>query len=150
MEVVLLQDVSKHGKKGDVIKVSDGYANNFLLPKKLAKVMNNQAKKELQDAINAKNYHNEEDRQQAVNIANQISGKSVTINLEHGENGKLYGAVTNKAVAEKINEVYGVNVDKRKIAFEGIETGKIKSPGVYSIKIKLFSDVEANMKLVVS
>ncbi len=149
MEVVLLQDVPKHGKKGDVVKVSDGYANNFLLPKKLAKVMNNQAKKELQDAINAKNYHKEEDRQQAVNIANQINGKSVTLNLKHGENGKLYGAVTSKAVAEKISEVYAVAVDKKKIFFVSSENGNIKSPGVYDIKIKLFSDVEATMKLVV-
>lgn len=149
MEVILMQDVPKRGKKGDVVKVSDGYANNFLLPKKLAKVMNNQSKKELQDAINAKNYHKEADRQEAVNIANQISGKSVTLNLKHGENGKLYGAVTSKAVAEKINEVYLVNVDKKKIFFEGLENGNIKLPGVYDIKIKLFADVEANMKLIV-
>ena len=149
MEVILMQDVPKHGKKGDVVKVSDGYANNFLFPKKLAKVMNNQSKKELQDAINAKNYHKEVDRQEAVNIANQISGKSVTLNLKHGENGKLYGAVTSKAVAEKINEVFLVNVDKKKIFFENLENGNIKLPGVYDIKIKLFADVEANMKLIV-
>ena len=150
MEIILMQDVPKHGKKGDVVKVSDGYANNFLLPKKLAKVMNNQSKKELQDAINAENYHKEVDRQEAVNIANQISGKSVTLNLKHGENGKLYGAVTSKAVAEKINEVYLVNVDKKKIFFDNLENGNIKWPGVYDIKIKLFADVEANMKLIVS
>ena len=149
MEVILMQDVPKHGKKGDVVKVSDGYANNFLLPKKLAKVMNNQSKKELQDAINAQNYHKEVDKQEAVNIANQISGKSITLNLKHGENGKLYGAVTSKAVAEKINEAYLVNVDKKKIFFENLENGNIKSPGVYDIKIKLFADVEANMKLIV-
>lgn len=149
MEVILMQNVPKHGKKGDVVKVSDGYANNFLFPKKLAKVMNNQSKKELQDAINAKNYHKEVDKQEAVNIANQISGKSVTLNLKHGENGKLYGAVTSKAVAEKINEVFLVNVDKKKIFFENLENGNIKLPGVYDIKIKLFADVEANMKLIV-
>lgn len=149
MEVILMQDVPKHGKKGDVVKVSDGYANNFLLPKKLAKVMNNQSKKELQDAINAQNYHKEVDKQEAVNIANQISGKSVTLNLKHGENGKLYGAVTSKAVAEKIKEAYLVNVDKKKIFFENLENGNIKLPGVYDIKIKLFADVEANMKLIV-
>ena len=117
MEVILKQNVPKLGKEGDVVKVSDGYANNFLFPRGLAKVMNNQSKKELQDAINAQNYHKEVDRQQAINIANQINGKTVTLNLQHGENGKLYGAVTGKAVAEKINEVYMVDVDKKKISF---------------------------------
>ena len=149
MEVILLQDVSKQGKKGDVIKVSDGYANNYLFRNNLAKPMNNQSRKELEDAKNAENFHREEDRQQAVSIANQIGGKSITLNLKHGENGKLYGAVTNKAVAEKITEDFGVNIAKKKIVFENVENGNIKSPGIYSVKIKLFADVEATMQLVV-
>ncbi len=149
MELILTADVSKLGKKGDVVKVSDGYASNFLLPKGLAKVMNNQSKKELQDAINAKNYHRGVDRQQAANIASQINGKTITLNLKHGETGKLYGAVTNKAVTEKIREVYSVNIDKKKIFFEGIGTGNIKSAGSYNIKIKLFDGIEASMELIV-
>lgn len=149
MEVILTQNVPKLGEKGKVVKVSDGYANNFLFPRGMAKVMNNQSKKELQDAINAQNYHKEVDRQEAINIANKISGQSVNLNLQHGENGKLYGSVTNKAVAEKISEIYGVSIDKKKVSFENLETNNIKNPGVYNVKIKLFSDVEANMKLIV-
>lgn len=149
MKLILTQDVAKLGKKGDVVNVADGYANNFLLPRNVAKVMNNQSEKERQDAINAENFHREEDRQQAINIANQINGKSVTLNLKHGENGKLYGAVTNKAVAEKIFEDYGVSVAKKKICIENNENGNIKSSGVYNVKLKLFSDVEANIRLFV-
>lgn len=149
MEVILLQDVSKQGKKGSVIKVADGYAKNYLFPNNLAKPMNSQSKKELEDVKNAENFHKEEDRQQAINISNKIGGKSITLNLKHGENGKTYGAVTNKAVSEKLAQDFGVNIDKKKIIFEDIENGNIKSPGIYGIKIKLFSDVDAIMKLIV-
>ncbi len=157
MELILTCDVSKLGKKGDIVKVSDGYANNFLLPKKMAKVVDNQSKKELQDAVNAQNYHKEVSKQQALDIKSVINGKTVTLNLKHGEGGKLYGAVTNKAVSQKINEEYNIEIDKKKISFENEKN--IKSPGIYNIKLKLFNDlntdnenenVEASMQLIVT
>ncbi len=157
MQLILICDVPKLGKNGDVVNVSDGYANNFLLPKKMAKIVDNQSKKELQDAVNAANYHKAVSKQQATAIADLIDSKNITLNLKHGEGGKLYGAVTNKAVSEKINEEYNIEIDKKKISFENEKN--IKSPGIYKIKIKLFSDansndqnsaVEASMQLVVN
>lgn len=157
MELILNCDISKLGKKGDIVKVSDGYANNFLLPKKMAKIVDNQSKKERQDAVNAQNYHKEVSKQQALDIGKVIDGKTITLNLKHGEGGKLYGAVTSKAVSEKINEEYSVEIDKKKISFEGEKN--IKTPGIYTVKVKLFSDanpdningnIEATMQLIVN
>ena len=149
MKVVLLQDVPKHGKNGDVVNVSDGYAKNYLFPKKLAKLMNSQAQNELKTKEAAKEYHEEMSRQKAIDVKEMINGKSVVLSLKHGENGKLYGAVKTKAVAEKIKENYGVEVDKKKITFVNMENSTIKDSGVYKIKLRLFSDVEAVMELIV-
>ena len=149
MKVVLLQDVPKHGKNGDVVNVSDGYAKNYLFPKKLAKLMNSQAQNELKTKEAAKEYHEEMSRQKAIDVKEMINGKSVVLSLKHGENGKLYGAVKTKAVAEKIKENYGVEVDKKKITFVNMENSTIKDSGVYKIKLRLFRDVEAVMELIV-
>ena len=144
MKVILLQDVKKIGKKGDVIEASDGYARNFLFPKKLA-----------QEATEANlhilNNKKENDRKQklaeieaAQKLANELKGKEITIKAKTGENGKLFGAITSKDVAELIKTQYKVEIDKKKIVMD-----TIKLAGGYDIEIKLYQEVSTKKKVVI-
>ena len=144
MKVILLQDVKKIGKKGDVIEASDGYARNFLFPKKLA-----------QEATEANlhilNNKKENDRKQkqaeieaAQKLANELKGKEITIKAKTGENGKLFGAITSKDVAELIKTQYKVEIDKKKIVMDTIILA-----GGYDIEIKLYPEVSTKMKVVI-
>jgi large subunit ribosomal protein L9 len=144
MKVILLQDVKKIGKKGDVIEASDGYARNFLFPKKLA-----------QEATEANlhilNNKKENDRKQklaeieaAQKLANELKGKEINIKAKTGENGKLFGAITSKDVAELIKTQYKVEIDKKKIVMD-----TIKLAGGYDIEIKLYPEVSTKMKVVI-
>ena len=128
MKVVLLADVKGSGKKGELVNVSDGYARNFLFPKKLAKEANAQALNELKNA---------EDK---------INGKSVSILAKAGQGGKLFGSVTAKEIAEAIKKQYGVDVDKRKIDTKG----DMKAFGTYECEVKLYSGITATVKAVVT
>ena len=131
MKVVLLADVKGSGKKGELVNVSDGYARNFLFPKKLAKEANAQALNELKNA-------------QAS--ADKINGKSVSILAKAGQGGKLFGSVTAKEIAEAIKKQYGVDVDKRKIDTKG----DMKAFGTYECEVKLYSGITATVKAVVT
>ena len=134
MKVVLLADVKGSGKKGELVNVSDGYARNFLFPKKLAKEANAQALNELKNA---------EDAQAS---ADKINGKSVSILAKAGQGGKLFGSVTAKEIAEAIKKQYGVDVDKRKIDTKG----DMKAFGTYECEVKLYSGITATVKAVVT
>ena len=118
MKVVLLQDVKSIGKKGELKEVSDGYARNFLLPRKLAKEANAQAMNELKNAEAAKEYKVKTETEQAQKNAQAISGKTVKIYAKAGQGGKLFGSVTARELAEEISRQFGVQVDKRKIVLE--------------------------------
>ena len=115
MKVILLQDVKRVGKKGDVVEASDGYARNFLFPRKLAQ--------EASDAnLHILNNKKENERKQklaeleaAQKLAGELKGKEVKMTAKAGENGKLFGAITNKDVAELVNKQYNVNIDKKKM-----------------------------------
>ena len=112
MQVILLQDVKKLGKKGDVINTSDGYARNYLFPRKLAQ--------EATDSnLHILNNKKENDRKQklaeieaAQKLAGELKGKEITIKAKTGENGKLFGAITSKDVAELIKTQYKIEIDK--------------------------------------
>ena len=120
MKVILTQDVKGSGKKGELINAADGYARNFLLPKGLAVEANNQAMDELK--------------------AKELEGKTVQIKAKAGAGGKLFGAVTNKEVAEAIQKQYNVTVDKKKVTI-----GEIKAFGRYTAEIKLYTGISAKM-----
>ena len=115
MKVVLLADVKGSGKKGELVNVSDGYARNFLFPKKLAKEANAQALNELKNAEESKAFKIKQETEAAQASADKINGKSVSILAKAGQGGKLFGSVTAKEIAEAIKKQYGVDVDKRKI-----------------------------------
>ena len=144
MKVILLQDVKKIGKKGDVIEASDGYARNFLFPKKLAQ-------EATESNLHILNNKKENDRKQklaeieaAQKLAGELKGKEITIKAKTGENGKLFGAITSKDVAELIKTQYKVAVDKKKIVME-----TIKVAGGYTIEVKLYPEVTTKMKVVI-
>ena len=136
MKVVLLQDVKSIGKKGELVNVSDGYARNFLLPRKLAKEANAQAMNELKNAEAAKAFKIKTETEQAKASAEALSGKTVKIAAKAGQGGKIFGSVTAKEIAEEIKKQYGVEVDKRKVVQEALRV--LKKGGSFSLQ-DLFS-----------
>ena len=146
MKVVLLADVKGSGKKGELVNVSDGYARNFLFPKKLAKEANAQALNELKNAEESKAFKIKQETEAAQASADKINGKSVSILAIAGQGGKLFGSVTAKEIAEAIKKQYGVDVDKRKIDTKG----DMKAFGTYECEVKLYSGITATVKAVVT
>ncbi len=146
MKVVLLADVKGSGKKGELVNVSDGYARNFLFPKKLAKEANAQALNELKNAEESKAFKIKQETETAQASADKINGKSVSILAKAGQGGKLFGSVTAKEIAEAIKKQYGVDVDKRKIDTKG----DMKAFGTYECEVKLYSGITATVKAVVT
>ena len=146
MNVILQQDVKALGKAGQMVKVSDGYARNFLFPKKLAKEANAQALNELKNAEESKAFKIKQETEAAQASADKINGKSVSILAKAGQGGKLFGSVTAKEIAEAIKKQYGVDVDKRKIDTKG----DMKAFGTYECEVKLYSGITATVKAVVT
>lgn len=142
MKVILLQDVKKMGKKGDVIEASDGYARNYLFPRKLAE----EATANALHVVNAKK-ENERNKklaelEAAQKLAAELKGKEVTINAKAGDNGRLFGAITNKDVAEAINSEFNLSIDKKKVV-----VNTIKVAGTYEVEVKLYPEVSTKMKV---
>ena len=146
MKVVLLADVKGSGKKGELVNVSDGYARNFLFPKKLAKEANAQALNELKNAEESRAFKIKQETEAAQASADKINGKSVSILAKAGQGGKFFGSVTAKEIAEAIKKQYGVDVDKRKIDTKG----DMKAFGTYECEVKLYSGITATVKAVVT
>ena len=137
MQVILLSDVKGTGKKGDLVTVNDGYARNYLLKQKLAQVATNTNKNIINQAKKAQEYHKQQELEGFKVIAEKIKGQTLTFNVKLGENGKLFGSVTSKEIAEKFKEM-GYDIEKRKI---NIET--IKTIGKFSATVKFAPKIEA-------
>lgn len=141
MKVVLLADVKGHGRKGEIVEASDGYARNYLLPRGLAKEATKGVLNEVKGKNDAAAYHKEQEKKAAKEAAEKIEGKKVTIKSKAGENGKLFGKVTNQNVAEAIKYQLHVVVDKRKVVLpEGIKT-----VGSHSVEIKIYPEISAKI-----
>ena len=134
MKVILLQDVKKMGKKGDVIEASDGYARNYLFPRKLAEEATANALHERKKKL--------AELEAAQKLAAELKGKEVTINAKAGDNGRLFGAITNKDVAEAINSEFNLSIDKKKVV-----VNTIKVAGTYEVEVKLYPEVSTKMKV---
>lgn len=137
MKVILLQDVKAQGKKGDIIEASDGYARNFLLPKKLAApattdVLNS---KKISDEATARKI--EQERQAAMELKKKMEQMTVKISAKGGTGGRLFGAITTKEIADGLLEQYNIEADKHKISI----ANPIKSFGTYEAKIKLYTEI---------
>lgn len=146
MKLILLQDVKGQGKKGELINVSDGYARNFLLPKKLAKEATTQAMAELRNAETSKRIQDEKERAKAKEIAAKLEASTVKLIRSCGADDKMYGSVTSKEIAEALNEQYGIEIDRRKLQLDE----QIKAYGTYSIAVKLYGDVTGKINLVIA
>lgn len=144
MKVILLEDVKGQGKKGELCNVSDGYARNFLFPKKLAKEANAAAMSELKSREDAKAHHIAEDKAAAAQIAKKIEGTTVSIVAKAGANGKLFGSVTSKEVAAELKKFLGVEFDRKKMTMNDI-----KSYGDFTAEIKLYNGISAKFTVTV-
>lgn len=146
MKVILLSDVKSCGKKGELVTVSDGYARNCLLPRKLAKEATAQALNELDNAKKAMQYKIDEETKKAKEEAATINGKTIKIIAKAGNGGRLFGSITAKEIAIEIEKKYKIVVDKRKISLKD----EIKSLGSYEVDIKLYNGVTAKMIVMVT
>ena len=140
MKVVLKQDVKGLGKKGELVNASDGYARNFLFPKNLAVEANAQNMTELKNREQAAKYKVDTETAEAKANAERLSGKTINITAKAGQNGKIFGSVTAKEIAEKIEKEFGIKTDKRKISVDDI-----KQFGTYEFEIKLYTGVTAKL-----
>ncbi|MCF2651401.1 50S ribosomal protein L9 [Anaeromassilibacillus senegalensis] len=146
MKVVLLTDVKGVGKKGELINASDGYARNFLLPRKLAKEANAQAMNELKNAEASKAYKIKSETEEAQRASDALSGKIIRITGKAGQGGRLFGSVTAKEIAQEIKKQFGFEIDKRKINLDG----DIKAFGTYQFEIKLYAGITAKLSVSVT
>ena len=141
MEVILKQDVKGTGKAGQIVKVSDGYARNKLIPGGLAVEATPANRKAIErEKAKAKEKY-EAEKAAALDLANQLADKIVVVKTKVGENGRLFGAITSKEVAAAITEQTGIEIDKRKIILDK----PIKETGVETLEIKLFQDIKAKV-----
>lgn len=145
MKVVLLADVKGHGKKGELCNVSDGYARNFLFPKKLAIEADNAALNELKNREQAAAHHKQEEINAAKATADALNGKEVVIKAKAGSNGKLFGSVTSKEIAVEIKNKLGIEIDKKKMS-----VADIKNFGEYTAEIKLYQGITAKITVKVT
>ena len=145
MKVLLLADVKAQGKKGEIINVSDGYAKNFLFPKNLAKEATAQVISEVKAKNDSAAYKKETERKQALALAEKIGGSVITFKTTGGADGRLYGAVTTKDISDEISKQLGISVDKKKIVLND----NIKRTGEYAVKLKLYPEVSAELKIIV-
>jgi large subunit ribosomal protein L9 len=144
MKVILLADVKSIGKKGEVINASDGYARNFLFPRKLAQ----EATDENLHILNQKKENERRKKvaetEEAQALADKLKGKEVKITAKSGDHGRLFGAITNKDIAEAIKSQFNIDIDKKKVAVD-----TIKQIGIYDVEVKLYAEISTKMKAVI-
>lgn len=145
MKVILLQDVKSQGKKDQVINVSDGYATNFLFPRKLAVPADAKALNEIKQKEAAKQHRIEAEKAEAKALAEKLESILVKIQTNAGADGKLYGSVTAKDVSDALETEFNIQLDKRKIVI----ADSIRSFGSYELEAKLYQDISATIHLLV-
>lgn len=145
MKVILTADVKGHGKKGDMVEASDGYARNFLLPKGLAVVADKSAVNDMENRKSAATFHKNQEQKQAMELAEKLNEAVVTFAAKAGENGKLFGSITAKDVAEQLKMQCHLVVDKKKIQLPD----GIKVLGDTKVTIKVYPEITAEIKVIV-
>ncbi len=143
MKVILLDNVKGVGKKDEIINANDGYARNFLIPKKLAVEANNSNLAKLKSKQDSNAFKKEEERKKAIEIKEKLSNITLKISVKAGEKGKIFGGVTSKEISEKLKADYKIDLDKKKIDLK--ET--IKMTGAFNVDLKLFEGVTGKIKL---
>ena len=146
MKVMLLQDVKGQGKKDQIINVSDGYARNFLFPRKLAVVADNKALSDAKAKEESKKHKIEVEKAAAHETAAKMDEVLVKIGASAGADGKLYGSVTSSDVAEELEKQHGIAIDRRKIQMDGA----IKQFGQYDLEVKLYPEITGTVHVLVT
>ncbi|KEI94370.1 50S ribosomal protein L9 [Clostridium botulinum] len=144
MKVILLKDVKSLGKKGDLVNASDGYARNYLIPKKLAEQATENNVHILNNKKEAERRQKLKELEEAQKLAKSLMGKEIKFKVKIGENGRLFGSITSKDISEKLKEQYNIDIDKKKIVAE-----TIRQTGVYEAEIKIYPEVSTKVKVSV-
>lgn len=144
MEVILKQDVKGLGRAGEKVRASDGYARNFLIPKKLAVEANAQTLAEFRSIEAAKRHRSDRELAAAKEAKKKLEGRTLRLSARAGEGGRLFGSVTAKEVAAAIADQFGVKVDRRKLTVEDI-----KRYGTYPVEVRLYAGVSASLYVLV-
>lgn len=146
MIVILTKDVKGTGKAGEVVKVSDGYARNMLIPRGLAKEATDGNVRSLEKQKKIMAEKQAAEKQAAEELAGKISGITVNIVTKGGENGRLFGSITSKDISDALKEQEGISIDKKKIVLDT----PIKETGETTVKVKVYPEVSADMKVNVT
>lgn len=145
MKVILQTDVKNMGKRGEVVNASDGYARNYLFPKKLAVPADKQNLNELSAKKASEAHKKELDKKEAIRIKEKIEKKVLVLKVKAGENGKTFGSITSKEISEGIEKEYNEKIDKKKIVVKE----PIKAVGGYVVDLKLFEGVICKLTISV-
>ncbi len=144
MEVILNQDIKELGKKGQKVNVAEGYARNFLLPRKLAVEVNAQAINEMKNRESSKQHKIDVEKAAANEAAQKLNGKIVRVTAKAGAGGRLFGSVTSKDVSEAVKAQFGLDIDKKKLVCP-----EMKNFGTYDCDVKLYSGITAKIKVAI-
>lgn len=144
MKVILNQDVKDLGKKGELVNVSDGYGKNYLIPRKIAVIADATAMNELKNREASKAHHLAVEKANAQAAADTLEGKSVKITAKAGANGRLFGSVTSKEIAETIKAAYDIDIDKKRIVVDDI-----RNFGTYECTLKIYTGITAKIFVIV-
>ena len=143
MKVILIQDVKGVGKKDQILEVNDGYARNFLIPKKLGVQASTANLALLKSKQDSRDFKRQEEKKEAEQIKEKLEKIRLDIKVKSGENGKIFGGVTSKEISDVLKDKYSINIDKKKIELK--ET--IKTVGITTVDIKLFEGVIGKVKV---
>ncbi len=141
MKILLLQDVKKLGKSGEIVEVSDGYAKNFIIPKKLGREATKQVQNEWAQKKGSEANRKEQERLAAIELVSQLKDKVVVLKEKAGQDGRLFGSVTAKDLSEAMKKQYGVEIDRKKINLKD----PIRAVGNYSVEVKLQAEAVGQM-----
>ena len=145
MKVILLDNVKGVGKKDEIINASDGYARNFLFPKKLAVEANNENMSKLKQKKQSEQYKKDVEKDEAQKTAKKLDDIILTIIVKAGENGKIFGGVTSKEISEELKKQNKIEIDKKKFVL----AENIKNLGTFNVNVKLYEGVTGSLKVKV-
>ena len=146
MEIILLQDVKNLGKKDDIVKVNDGYAKNFILPKKLGVEASKKNRADLEAQQAAEAARRQEELEKAQALAKELNEITVNCTIRTGEGGRTFGSISTKEIAEELKKQHNRDIDKKKLVLQD----PIRNLGTYNVQVKLHPQVTAQIKVRVN
>ncbi|MCD8310939.1 MAG: 50S ribosomal protein L9 [Firmicutes bacterium] len=146
MKVLLLEDVKGHGKKNDIVKVSDGYAKNFLIPRKLALEATPAVMHEVEMRHEEEKRREAEERREAEKTAELLGGKIIKLSLKKSADGKVFGSITSKDICDALEAQHKIKIEKHKLML----TEPIKSFGTFEVKVKIYGDVTGTLNVLIT